>query len=135
MYSREHFVLGAVTAALLAVPLAGSYSLPVLAVLLAYGVGLSVFIDLDHFAIARLRTGDWSHLRACLADPKAAFTDQERIFDDLDPLRFERLLSHLLVGGALTVASFALRPSVAVFTAVVVYVHVVADLLRDAEIA
>lgn len=133
MYSREHALVGAVTSAAALVPLAGRFALPWLAALFAYGVLLSVFVDLDHFLLARVRTGDWSHLRACLRRPRAALTDQEWIFDDLE-LERERLLTHALVGGALTAAGALVGPAVGVFTAVVVYVHVLADLLRDLEL-
>ena len=137
MYSREHFVLGAVVSGIGVAALRAAFSTPALAALFAYGVLLSVFIDLDHFAVARRHAGDWSHLRACVSDPVFAFTEQDEVFAGVpeQQIRTERLLSHALIGGALTAALWFASVPVALFTAAVVYVHVVADLLRDAGLA
>ncbi|WP_135820035.1 hypothetical protein [Halostella litorea] len=137
MYSREHLLIGAAVSAAGVAALRGTFSVPVLAALFAAGVLLSVFIDLDHFLVARRHAGDWSHLRACVRDPVFAFTEQDEVFAGIpeQQIQLERLLSHALVGGALTAALALVSPPLAVFAAVVVYAHVVADLLRDAGIA
>ncbi|WP_433624059.1 hypothetical protein [Halomicrococcus sp. NG-SE-24] len=135
MYSREHFLLGAVAAGLMLVPLSRTFGPLVLAALFGYGVLLSVFVDLDHFVLTRFRTGDWRHLRACLAEPTAAFGDQDWVFEDVDDMEHERILSHAVVGGALVAALLVVSVPVAVFTAVLLYVHVLADLLRDNDLA
>jgi hypothetical protein len=59
------------------------------------------------------------------------------VFEGVDTrtLEVHRLLSHVLLGGALVGVLALFEPIYALFTAVVLYVHVVADLLRDAEIA
>ena len=59
------------------------------------------------------------------------------MFDGVDTQTLEtlRLLSHLLLGGAWVGALALVRPVYALFTAGVLYVHVVADLLRDADVA
>jgi hypothetical protein len=131
MYSREHFVIGLVVSGLLLVPLVGRFEPLLLAGLFVYGVLLSVFVDLDHFVLTRLRTGDWRHLRACLANPTDAFGDQDWVFEDVDDMEHERILSHVLLGGVLVGVLVLVWPPVAVFTAVVLYAHVLADLLRD----
>lgn len=130
MYSGEHLLVGAATSVGLALTLPLGGGLPVLAAVVGYGVLLSVFIDLDHFVVARAVAGDWRHLRDAVADPVAAFTEQDDVFPDVS-LRQERLLSHVLLGGALVGALALPAPVLAVFTAVVVYVHVLCDLLRD----
>lgn len=137
MYSREHAAIGAVVSGLGVAALRAALPSPALAALFAYGLLLSVFIDLDHFLVARRHAGDWSHLRACVSDPVFAFTEQDEVFAGVPErrIRTERLLSHALVGGALTAALAAVSVPVALFTAAVVYVHVVADLLRDAGFA
>ncbi|WP_121822700.1 hypothetical protein [Halostella salina] len=137
MYSREHFLIGAVVSTAGVAALRDAFSLPVLAGLFAGGVLLSVFIDLDHFLVARRHAGDWSHLRACVRDPVFAFTEQDEVFEGIpeQQIQLERLLTHAVVGGALTAALALVSVPVAVFAAVVVYAHVVADLLRDAGIA
>lgn len=137
MKSPEHAVLGAATAGLLVVALP-EIGIPLEALaLFAYGVVLSVFVDLDHFLLARYHAGDWSHFRRCATDPVFAFTQQEQVFDgvDTDTLETHRLLTHAVIGTGLVGATFLLSPIYAVFTAVVLSVHVVADLLRDREIA
>ncbi|PSQ29321.1 hypothetical protein BRD03_00910 [Halobacteriales archaeon QS_9_68_17] len=137
MYSREHVAIGAVVSGLGVAALRAALPSPALAALFAYVLLLSVFIDLDHFLVARRHAGDWSHLRACVSDPVFAFTEQDEVFAGVPErrIRTERLLSHALVGGALTAALAAVSVPVALFTAAVVYVHVVADLLRDAGFA
>ncbi|WP_135828343.1 hypothetical protein [Halorussus halobius] len=135
MKSPEHAVLGALASGLLVVALPASVPLEA-ALLFGYGLALSVFVDLDHFLVARYHAGDWTHLRRCLADPVFAFTDQEQVFEGVDTrtLEVQRLLSHLLVGGGLVCGLALVRPVYAAFTAGVLYVHVVADVLRDGEI-
>ncbi|NEU57132.1 metal-dependent hydrolase [Halorussus sp. MSC15.2] len=136
MKSPEHATLGAIASLLLVFALPVSVPLEA-AVLFGYGVLLSVFVDLDHFVVARYHAGDWSHLRRCVTDPVFAFTEQEQVFDGVDTrtLEVHRLLSHSLVGGALVGVLALFAPVYALFTAGVLYVHVVADLLRDGEIA
>lgn len=136
MKSPEHAVLGAVASGLLVLALPVSFPVEA-AALLVYGVSLSVFVDLDHFLVARYHAGDWSHFRRCATDPVFAFTRQEEVFDGVDTRTLEthRLLTHALVGGALVGALALVSPTYARFTAAVLYVHVVADLLRDGEVA
>ena len=137
MKSPEHAALGAVASGILVFALPGIAVPLEAAALFAYGVVLSVFIDLDHFLLARYHAGDWSHFRRCVTDPVFAFTEQEQVFEGVDTrtLEVHRLLSHVLFGGGLVAVLALFAPVYAVFTAVVLYVHVVADLLRDAEIA
>ncbi|WP_135535591.1 hypothetical protein [Halostella pelagica] len=137
MYSREHFAVGSVVSGLSVAVLRESFPTPVLIGLFAYGVFVSVFIDLDHFVVARRHAGDWSHLCACLTDPIFAFTEQDEVFEGVpgSQMRLERLLSHAVIGGVLTAALALVSVPVAAFTAVVVYAHVVADLVRDAGFA
>ena len=134
MESLEHFVIGSVAAALALVPLAERFSIPVLLVLFAVGVVLSVLIDLDHFVLARLRVGDWRHLRRVLGDPTNALSGQGWIFEGVE-LERERLASHLVVGIVLVGIGAALNPAAGAFLAAVIAVHVVCDVLRDREIA
>jgi hypothetical protein len=137
VYSSEHAAVGTVVSALGVAVLWSTADLgaPALAALFAWGVLLSVFVDLDHYLLARLSAGDWSHLRAALADPPAALTDQEGTFEGIEDIVFQRLLTHHLVGAALVFAFAPVSVPVAVFTAVILYAHVVCDLLRDAGLA
>ncbi|GAB3677554.1 hypothetical protein [Halopiger thermotolerans] len=117
-----------------------AYALPPIAVagvpvpdalVVAYGVGLGVFVDLDHFLIARFKTGSWDAVRFCLANPGAAAADQDQIFGRGDVGVLSRLLSHLLIVGVLvpllTLASIPL----AILTGAVLYVHIVCDVIWD----
>jgi hypothetical protein len=99
----------------------------------AWVVALGVGIDADHFAIARLNRGDWTNLRRVVAAPRLALAGQDDIFDPGDVWRDQRLLSHLVVGGVLTVAAWLLDPFWALATGASVYTHVVADLVSDAR--
>lgn len=134
MQSKEHFLLSLPTTALALVPAARRYSPHELAALACYGVGLGVFVDLDHFVLARVHVGDWRHLQDCLRDPIGAFTDQEGMFEEMGMAR-QRLVSHLLIGGMLTVVTGFVDRAIAVLTAAVIAVHVLADVLRDHELA
>ena len=101
------------------------------AAVVAYGTALGVFVDLDHFLIARLKTGSWDPLRFCLQNPIAAVAEQDRIFGSGDVGVLSRLLSHHLIGGVLVVATASLSVPLAIVTGVVLYVHVLCDLAWD----
>ncbi|GAA0461469.1 hypothetical protein MUK72_12815 [Halococcus dombrowskii] len=133
MKSGEHF--------LLSIPVVGwvlartdGRSPRQLAALAAYGLGLGVLIDLDHFVLARLRVGDWHHFTDCLRDPKRVFVDQENLFEGTGEMASFRLLSHVLIGGALIALARRVSRPVERLTESVLFVHVLADLLRDNEI-
>jgi len=132
--SLEHALIGGVAGTAAAVALDPPGSLPVL---VAGAVFASVFVDLDHFVIARVQRGDWANLRLAVTNPRVGLLDQERVFEEFDTeFDRKRLLSHHLVGGVAvgTLALWGLG-SLAAFLAVVLYVHVVCDFLRDLGIA
>lgn len=131
MQSKAHAAIGAVVSAPLVVWLWPDAGLATRVALWACGVGLSVVVDLDHFLVARLVVGDWRHLRRVLAQPTDVLWDQSWIFPAEDFLVVERLLSHTLLGGALVAGAWSVSPTFAIYSAVVLYVHVLADLLRD----
>jgi hypothetical protein len=131
--SREHAALGAVVSGLGCLALAESHGPAALATLFVVGVGLSVFVDLDHFPIARLLAGDWSNLRRALADPVRTLSEPSYVFPEL---RFgqARLASHLLVGATLAGGALLVDPGLAAFLAAVIAAHVLADVLRDRRV-
>ncbi|MEY7847627.1 hypothetical protein AB7C87_00265 [Natrarchaeobius sp. A-rgal3] len=90
-----------------------------------------MFVDLDHFLIARVKTGDWAAVRFCLANPIAAVVDQHRIFDRGDVGVLSRLLSHLVIVGVLVPLLALESVAFAILTGVVLYVHVVCDVAWD----
>ena len=137
MKSAEHAAVGAVVGAVAVALFLPSESLSTQAALWAGGVFFSVFIDLDHFVIARAMRGDWSNLRRAVTNPRVGLVDQEQVFADVDEprLRQYRLLSHLLLGGVLVALASRLTVGLGVFVAVLLYAHVVADLVRDDELA
>lgn len=134
MYSHEHAAIGAVVGAITTRTLARGRSMPVKLALWSYGLLLSVFVDLDHFLIARAKVGDWSHLVGAVSDPVGAFTDQESVFPDL-AIHGERIATHLLIGGALVALLRPLSRVLAGFSAVVLAAHVLADVLRELGLA
>lgn len=100
-------------------------------VLILYGTAVGVLIDLDHFLIARIRTGSWAAVRFCLANPRAVAFDQGRIFGWGDVGVLHRLLSHLLIAGGVASLLALESPSLALLTGVVLYIHLVCDLVWD----
>lgn len=134
MESTEHLVAGIVPTVGWTAVYAGDYSAAALIGLAVYGVALSVFVDLDHFLLARFRAGDWSHLRSVLASPRDAVRGQEWIFSDLVMYR-QRLASHAVIGALLVGLWYPFEPAVAALTALVLGVHVCCDVLRDGGIA
>lgn len=128
MYSRDHAILSLFVAvgglAVLDLPLSWPGAL---VVALVAGVG----IDLDHFLIARLTTGEWRALRRCLASPRLVFLDQDEIFEPTALWPPQRLLSHVVLAGVAVPALALIDTALAVFVAAVVYVHLLADLLWD----
>ncbi|ELZ84284.1 hypothetical protein C455_01237 [Haloferax larsenii JCM 13917] len=134
MKSLEHAVVGAVVGSAAAVALQPPGGVPLLVV---GAVILSVFIDLDHFFIARVERGDWQNLRTAVTNPRVGLVDQEGVFLEFGPrFNLQRLLSHHLIGGV-AVGGLALagETSLAGFVGVVLYAHVVCDFLRDLELA
>ncbi|GAA0233368.1 hypothetical protein [Halobaculum roseum] len=143
MYSRHHAAISAVVAAglVLWLPLGATPAAAAGAWALLTAAGVA--IDLDHFLMARLVRGDWANTRRAIADPRAALLDQSELFDPGDLWPLHRLLSHAVlapvavaaawaVGDALAAAGFDVAATAAALaTAVVLYVHVLTDLIWD----
>lgn len=81
--------------------------------------------------IARFKTGTWDAVRFCLANPVAAVADQGRIFGPGDVGVLSRLLSHLLIVGVVVPAIALSSVPLAILTGVVLYVHLVCDVVWD----
>jgi hypothetical protein len=97
-----------------------------------HGRPLRHAIDLDHFLLARLNTGNWDALLGVVRNPHRAFLDQENVFEEgEDVTKLQRLLSHVLLAGLLVAVLYPLSRYVAVLSAVVLYFHVLGDLGRD----
>ncbi|MFC4249302.1 hypothetical protein ACFOZ7_20620 [Natribaculum luteum] len=99
--------------------------------LVAYAVAAGVLIDLDHFVIARIKTGSWDALRFCLENPRTALVDQDGIFERGDVGVLSRLLSHLVIVGVLAPVLALESTELAVLTAAVLYAHLVSDVVWD----
>ncbi len=97
----------------------------------AYGTAVGVCIDLDHFLIARAKTGGWDAVRFCLANPGAAVADQSRIFEPGDVGVLSRLTSHVVIAGVVVPALALVSVPLAILTGAVLYAHLLADLLWD----
>lgn len=122
-------VTGLLTVLLPPVVLAGD-PVPAAAVVV-YGTAVGVLVDLDHFLIARLKTGTWDAVRFCLSHPGVAVGDQSEIFDPGDVGVLSRLLSHVVIGGVVVPAVAFVSVPLAIVTGVVLYVHLLADLVWD----
>lgn len=134
MKSGEHFLLSVPVVGWVLAAIGDRYSSRQRAALAGYGLGLGVLIDLDHFLLARLRVGDWRHARNCLRNPKRVFFDQKNLFEGTGGMANLRLLSHVLIAGPLTVLTGLIDRRLGILTGAVLYVHVLADLLRDNDI-
>ncbi|ELZ91563.1 hypothetical protein C440_14654 [Haloferax mucosum ATCC BAA-1512] len=130
MKSLEHAAVGGAVGGVVAVTPDPPGSVAFLVVAAAF---LSVVIDLDHFVIARIERGDWDNLKLAVTNPRVGLLDQEQVFEEFGgAFNRKRLLSHHLLGGV-AVGGLALSgaESLAAFVAIVLYVHVVCDYLRD----
>jgi hypothetical protein len=134
MQSHEHAVIGAFASAGAGIGLWGSDPAVLVAAIVA-GTLVSVFVDLDHFLLARYYAGDWSHLRSCVTDPVYAFTRQEVVFADLPAMERERIATHLVIATVAVPALWTVASSVGAFVLAVLVVHIGCDLLRDAGLA
>ena len=129
MDSKRHFLISFALGFALAAVLNTALPDPVL---VGYAAVLGVAIDFDHFLVSRLYRGDWKATRRCLADPRLVFFDQSAIFDDDDLWPRQRLLSHVAIIGAFVPGVFVVAgPSLALVSGVVLYAHVLADLIED----
>lgn len=128
MYSRDHAIVSAVVGAagvrFLSVPVPWWAAV-------GYAVVVGVAIDVDHFAVARLESGDWTALRRCLRTPSLVFLGQDEIFDPTDLWPLQRLLSHHVIGGVAVGGLWLVSAPLALFTALVLYAHVLCDLVWD----
>lgn len=129
IYSRSHFAISTLVGVVVALVAGLTPTDAVLVVV--YGALLGTLIDLDHFLIARLNTGDWRALRYVLSTPRAVFLDQSTIFAPGEVGALRRLLSHAVIGGVLVVGLSFVSVFLAVYTALILYVHVVSDLIED----
>lgn len=140
MYSRAHGTISLVVGLAL-VALGVEWATPVAvaagagwagpAVVVAYATVVGVAIDFDHFLVARINTGSWRPLRYVLANPRRALADQSTIFRPTDLGPFDRLLSHAVIVGAAVPATWWVDPELGLTTGVVLYAHVLADLVAD----
>ena len=129
MYTKSHLVVSALVGAAVAVAVGVTPGRAGLVV--AYAAVVGTAIDLDHFLVARLRAGDWRHLGVAVSNPRAAFLAQDELFEEGDVGPMTRLLSHALLGGLLVGGVAVVDPFFALLSAVVLYVHVVCDLLAS----
>lgn len=128
MRSRHHFPVSLAVG----LGLAATLSTPLPPPLLVAGAGLlGTAVDLDHFLIARVRTGSWRHFRRCLADPRMGLLEQDEIFEDGDVGTLTRLGTHFVITATLVAALAPVERSLAVAAGVVLAVHVLSDAVWD----
>lgn len=101
--------------------------------IVAYAAVLGTLIDLDHFPLSRYNTGDWRTLRRGLRDPRLLTVAQSELIAEGEVHPFQRLVSHLVIAGV-AVGGLALADQwgLAQVTAVVLYVHLLADVAWEA---
>lgn len=128
MRSRHHAPISALVGVALAGTAASTLPGPLV---VGYATLAGTAIDLDHFLIARYRTGSWRHLRRCLVDPRMALLDQAEIFERGEVGAWTRLGTHAVLITTLTAVLVAVSPGLALVTAVVLVVHVGCDVAWD----
>lgn len=129
MRSRHHAPISVLVGVALVVALDTGYPWPLV---VGYATLLGTVVDLDHFLIARVKTGSWEPLRRCLADPRLALFEQAKIFEDGDVGAWTRIGSHVVVTAVLVSSLTVLAPTLAVASAAVLAVHIGCDLAWDA---
>jgi hypothetical protein len=130
MYSKAHLLISTAVGAAVAVVSGGP---PIgAAATVGYAALLGVGIDLDHFLVARLNTGNWDALLGVVRNPRRAVFEQGDIFEEgEDVTALQRLLSHAVIAGLLVAALSLVSSYLALLSAVVLYVHVLSDLYQD----
>lgn len=129
MYTRDHLLVSLAVGLALALAPVGTDLSPALVVVAAAVAG--TVIDLDHFLVARLRTGTWLPVRRGLARPRRFLFAQEELFADGEVGVLHRLLSHAVLGGVAVLGLALVTPSLALVVGVSLYAHVLADLVAD----
>lgn len=128
MYSKHHFLISVAVGAVVAAATSSAFPWWFL---VGYAAVVGVGIDFDHFLVARVNTGEWTAVERCLRDPRIVFLDQNQIFETGDVGVLRRLFSHVvIVGVAVAVLAFV-SPFLAAFTALVLYAHILSDLVWD----
>ncbi len=128
MRSRHHFPISALVGVVVVLGRETGY--PAVLVV-TYAALVGTFVDLDHFLIARVRTGSWKSLRRSLADPRMALFEQDAIFETGAVGAWTRLGSHVVITVVLSGALLRPAPGLAFLTAAVLGVHIGCDLAWD----
>lgn len=131
MDSTYHFLSSILVGAVVAIGV--GEPLPTSLGLVVYAGVLGVGIDLDHFLLARYRTGSWRALRACLSEPTIVLFDRSSIFESGEVGEWSRLLTHLLIGSALVAILSIYSQALAILSGFVLLVHVILDLMHDSR--
>lgn len=126
----KHFILTLAAAPVILLLLGYSNSFTIL-LLLGYAILIGVFIDLDHFVLARGGAGDWLELKKAVSSPFSAFTDAEQIFERNVFPSEARFLSHIALLYLLTGLSFIVSGKLAFFTASIISLHITTDVYAD----
>lgn len=128
MYTRNHAILSAIVG----VPVAmGGTDIQTQVLIWVYFVLLGTVIDFDHFVIARFNSGNWRHLIESIRNPSQLFFDQTAIFEPGDLYRDQRLFTHHIILGFVTVITWFISPFLTFASAVAIYIHILADLYAD----
>jgi len=98
--------------------------------IIVYGGLLGTLIDLDHFIVARFNIGNWSVLKRAVSNPSMMIFRQELIFSG-GVGKIRRLFSHMIVGGVIIGILSVVDYKLMIFSAVILYTHVLSDMYSD----
>lgn len=129
IYSKHHLLISVLVGGTIGVFTTNSAIEIVIVVLYSGFVG--VFIDLDHFLISRVKTGNWTALLNCIQTPIQSLFYQKGIFREGEVEPSERIVSHLvIIGGGVSILWF-ISKYWAFVSLVVLYMHLLTDSIAD----
>ncbi|MDY6773589.1 MAG: hypothetical protein SVS85_00185 [Candidatus Nanohaloarchaea archaeon] len=133
MRALNHFIISALAAPLAVTAIYTGLTPPGFLFFYCLAVAAGVLIDLDHFLLARWKTGSWEQLFKALESPYRTFTDEDSVMGEdmggtVSP--GDRIVSHLTVL-MLVLALYLFQPRLSLLLVYTVSLHILADLFQD----
>lgn len=105
-------------------------STPPVQFITAYSIAVAagVLIDLDHFPIMRMETGNWNDLKKVVTNPKGVVTNFRNL--TLFPLE-KKYAGHLISMTAVVVATNLVTPTYTALVGLMLAIHLLLDLVAS----
>lgn len=139
MWTKQHAIISALATPLMAAIVYGSLleEINAFMLLLIFPIGIAAgtLVDLDHFLIARYRTGNWKALSKVVENPIYYLKNQSKIFSSQSVKRTDRSTTHfvqlvfanmisVVLGTGYWSASFS-------FIGWIILIHMISDFYSD----